>query len=185
MPRLAFTTFAILKVPYGDPRVAGFEALTPAVFRKAEAAEGFIARARARDNNDASTNFERDWGEWGPFAVPRFYDGGFETGNDTHSSTLSLWTSVAAVRTFTCSGLHRRALDQRARWFRKPDWPTHAMWWVADDRIPTWTEACGRLEHLHDNGPDGFAFDFSHPARMPAPQVGDVPADGQRPDAER
>ena len=29
MPRLAFTTFAILKVPYGDPRVAGFEALTP------------------------------------------------------------------------------------------------------------------------------------------------------------
>ncbi|SNR74575.1 DUF3291 domain-containing protein [Puniceibacterium sediminis] len=161
MPRLAFTTFAIMKKPYGDPVVHGFEALTPAVFRKAEESAGFIARAREIDDRDELTNFERDWGPWGKFAVPRFYDGGFETAQDTRASTVSLWASVDAVRQFAYSGLHQRALQQREKWFRKPAWPTYAMWWVDDAHTPSWGEACQRLEHLHDYGPSAYAFDFS------------------------
>jgi hypothetical protein len=161
MARIAFTTFAIMKAPYGDPMVQGFEALTPGVFRHAEKAEGFIDRARELDGNNHLTNFERDWGGWGPFAVPRFYDGGFETVNDTRASTLSLWSSLEAVRVFSFGGLHGRALVQRGKWFRKPEWPTYAAWWVGDAHIPTWKEAATRLEALHDRGPTAFAFTFS------------------------
>lgn len=167
MARLAFTTFAIMKGPYGDPQVAGFEALTPAVFLKAEEAPGFIARAHELDDNSHLTNFERDWGDWGSFCVPRFYDGGFDTANDTRASTLSLWDDIDAVKVFAYSGLHKRALDQREKWFRKPDWPTFAMWWVADDQVPIWTEACAMLEHLHDHGPMQTAFNFTHSFAKP------------------
>lgn len=163
MPRLAFTTFAIMKAPYGSPEVHGFEALTPAVFRQAENAEGFIARAYERDHAHHLTNFERDWGPWGPFAVPRFYDGGHTTALDTRASTVSLWTSIEAVRAFAYGGLHQRALAQRKKWFREPEWPTYAMWWVADDHTPTWGEASAMVEHLHDHGSTPTAFDFHKP----------------------
>jgi heme-degrading monooxygenase HmoA len=160
MPRLALTTFAIMKRPYGDPMIAGFEERTPAVFLAAENAPGFIMRAKERDNKIELTNFERDWGEWGKFTVPRFYDGGFETASDTRASTLSLWESIEAVRQFAFSGLHKEALARRQVWFRSPQWPTYAMWWVGDSTVPTWTEACRRLEYLHDNGPSEYAFSF-------------------------
>lgn len=160
MARLAFTTFAIMKQPYGHPEVHGFEALTPAVFREAERSPGFIARAKEVDDNNHLTNFERDWGAWGPFAVPKFYDGGHNTATDTRASTVSLWESIEAVRNFAYGGLHYRGLRQREKWFRKPEWPTYAMWWVADDHTPNWPEATQRLEHLHDHGPTPFAFDF-------------------------
>jgi hypothetical protein len=160
MSRIAFTTFAIMKRPYGNPDVHGFEALTPAVFRQSESAEGFIARAKELDDHPELTNFERDWGDWGQFCVPRFYDGGFETASDTRASTLSIWTSVAAVKQFVYSGLHQRALHQREKWFRTPAWPTYAMWWVSDTSIPTWADAVQRLETLHDEGPTAKAFTF-------------------------
>jgi hypothetical protein len=163
MARIAFTTFAIMRAPYGDPIVQGFEALTPAVFRHAEKAEGFIDRARELDGNNHLTNFERDWGDWGPFAVPRFYDGGHTTVTDTRASTVSLWRSIETVRAFAHGGLHQRALHQRKKWFLEPKWPTYAMWWVKDDHIPTWSEACARLELLHDNGSTSLAFDFQKP----------------------
>ena len=61
---IAFSSFSIMKKPYGDPVVAGFEALTPPVFKVAEKAEGFIARAKEIDDLEHLGNFERDWGEW-------------------------------------------------------------------------------------------------------------------------
>lgn len=168
MARLAFTTFAIMKQPYGNPVVAGFEDLTPPVFDAAENAPGFVARAREIDDRVTLSNFERDWGEWGKFTVPRFYDGGFDSATDTRASTLSLWVSVEAVRKFVYSGLHQRALSQRKEWFRPPAWPTYAMWWVPDGNVPTWSDACRRLEYLHDNGPSEYAFTFARPFPAPA-----------------
>lgn len=160
MPRVAFATFAIMKAPYGNPEVHGFEALTPPVFRAAEASEGFIARATEVDDNTHLTNFERDWGPWGDFAVPRFYDGGFDTATDTRASTVSIWVSLEAARRFAYGGLHARALKQREKWFRKPEWPTYAIWWVTDRQIPTWSDACRRLERLYDLGETPEAFTF-------------------------
>ncbi|MCF4130067.1 DUF3291 domain-containing protein [Methylobacterium sp. SyP6R] len=179
MSRLAFTTFAIMLKPYGSEVVRGFEAITPAVFRHAEKAPGFITRARELDeDNEALTNFERDWGPWGPFAVPRFYDGGRQTKTDTRASTLSLWTDIEAVRAFAYGGLHARALAQREKWFRKPVWPTYAMWWVGDEYIPTWVEAARNLEFLHDNGPSPRVFDFAQPFDPDGHRLSQI--DGQR-----
>ena len=47
---IAFSSFSILRKPYGDPVVAGFEALTRPLFKVAENAEGFIARAKESDD---------------------------------------------------------------------------------------------------------------------------------------
>ena len=58
---IAFSSFSIIKKPYGDPVVSGFEDLTPSVFKFAESAEGFIARAKEIDDLEHLSNFERDW----------------------------------------------------------------------------------------------------------------------------
>jgi hypothetical protein len=157
--RVAFTTFAILKKPYGNPEVQEFDDRTPIVFGEAEGSPGFIARALEVSGSELS-NFERNWGEWGAFAVPRFYTYGRETNTDQRASTLSLWKDLPSVLRFVYSGLHLEALKKRAEWFLKPEWPTYAMWWVADDYIPKWQDACRNLERLHDEGPSPDVFDF-------------------------
>ena len=158
MPRVAFTTFAILRAPYGDPLVQEFDDLTPPTFDEAERSPGFIARAKESADQSHLTNFERDWGEWGTFQVPRFYTGGRTDDTDSRASTLSLWADLDAVFSFVYAGLHRVALSRRHSWFLKPEWPTYAAWWVGDDEIPTWADACRRLEHLHDEGPTPHSF---------------------------
>ncbi|UGY91987.1 DUF3291 domain-containing protein [Streptomyces gobiensis] len=163
MARVAFTTFAVLKRPYGNPEVQEFDDLTPPTFDEAEGSSGFIDRAKAVDDNEDLSNFERDWGVWGAFSVPRFYTGGRTTDTDSRASTLSLWQDLESVFTFVYSGLHRSTLRRRHEWFVKPEWPTYAAWWVADDSVPTWDDACRRLELLHDSGPTPDAFNFHHP----------------------
>ncbi|WP_068777265.1 DUF3291 domain-containing protein [Paenibacillus sp. FJAT-26967] len=160
MARVAFTTFAIMKQPYGHQEVQGFEDLTPPVFEVAEDSPGFIARAKETDDLTHLTNFERDWGEWGAFSVPRFYTGGFTMSTDTRASTLSLWEDIDSVYQFVYKGLHLTALKQRHEWFVKPEWPTYAMWYAEEGEIPTWEEASRKLELLHDNGPTLASFDF-------------------------
>jgi len=160
---VAFTTFAIMKAPYGSELVRGFEDLTPPVFAAAEASDGFIARAKEIDDRPDLTNAERDWGAWGPFCTPRWYQGGATLATDTRASTVSLWRDLLSVRRFAYSGIHREALRGRHEWFLKPEWPSYAIWWVDGDHVPTWSEACGRLEQLYDHGSTPTAFDFRRP----------------------
>ena len=101
MPVLAFTTFAIMKAPYGNPIVKGFEDLTPSTFAAAEQSPGFIERATEQGEPAPHlSNFEQNWGKWGKFAVPRFYDGGYSIATDTRACTLSLWRDIDSVHTF-------------------------------------------------------------------------------------
>ena len=157
--RVAFTTFAVLKQPYGHAEVQEFDDRTPAVFAEAESSRGFIARARELTNQTAS-NFERDWGAWGRFAVPRFYVWGRETGTDRRASTLTLWRDLSSVYSFVYRGLHSAALKKRSEWFLHPAWPTYAIWWVGDEHVPQWQEAANKLEELHDHGPSPAVFNF-------------------------
>ncbi|MGW0563265.1 DUF3291 domain-containing protein [Streptomyces sp. NPDC003016] len=163
MSRVAFTTFAILKKPYGNPEVQEFDDLTPPTFEEAERSPGFIARAKEDPDQSHLTNFERDWGDWGKFDVPRFYTGGRTNETDSRASTLSLWNDLESAFSFVYTGLHRSTLRKRHEWFLKPEWPSYAMWWVSDDTIPTWSDACHRLEHLHDHGPTPESFSFRRP----------------------
>ncbi|MEY9839841.1 DUF3291 domain-containing protein [Streptacidiphilus sp. EB103A] len=163
MSRIAFTTFAILTKPYGNSEVQEFDDLTPPTFEQAENSAGFVARAKEAAEQGHLTNFERDWGQWGRFEVPRFYTGGRTGDTDSRASTLSLWQDLESVSAFVYAGLHRSTLSRRHEWFLKPEWPTYAAWWVADDEVPTWSDACSRLEHLHDHGSSPVSFTFRQP----------------------
>lgn len=166
MAHVAFTTFAILVKPYGNPEVQDFDDLTPPTFEEAERHPGFIARAKEDDSQSHLSNFEREWGAWGKFEVPRFYAGGRTTETDSRASTLSLWADLDSVWSFVYSGVHLGALRRRQEWFLKPQWPTYAAWWVPEGVVPTWSEACQALEHLHDHGASPTAFTF-HQAFAP------------------
>ena len=146
MGRVAFYTFGILRAEYGDERVQAFIDRSPGVHDAAAAMPGHLETYRGVID---STTFG-----------PRFFVPG------THPrapQTLSLWTDLTSVRAFAYRGLHAEALRLRREWFVPPEWPTYAIWWVADDEIPSWTEAPQRLEHLHDRGPMPYAFDFRTP----------------------
>jgi Domain of unknown function (DUF3291) len=157
--RIAFTTFAILRHPYGHSDVQEFDDRTPDVFLEAENSPGFIDRAK-EDIDSGSTNFDRNWGKWGRFCVPRFYQLGRDANTDQRASTLSVWQDIPSVFRFVYKGLHAAALHKRSEWFLDPQWPTYAIWWIPDEYTPQWKEACDKLEQLHDEGPSPKVFNF-------------------------
>jgi hypothetical protein len=88
---------------------------------------------------------------------------GKETDTDQRASTVSLWKDLPSVFSFVYAGLHLEAFRRRTQWFMKPEWPTYAIWWVNDDHVPQWQEACQKLEQLHDEGASPSVFDFKNP----------------------
>jgi hypothetical protein len=158
MARVGFVTFGILKAPYGSPVVQGFVDAVSDVFREATLSDGYITHAIRPEPQQPP--FGQVYGDFGELILPRFYQGSTRADEMTQAVTLSLWGAINAVRRFAYGGLHKQALDQRSSWFLKPEWPTYAMWWVADDYVPSWREASQRLEYLHDNGPTPQAFNF-------------------------
>jgi hypothetical protein len=163
-PRLAFMTFSVMRAPYGDASVQEFDDRTPDVFAEAELADGFIARAKPLDDIPWMSNFHKNWGKWGPFAVPRFYLGGIAPGHSTQAQTLSLWDRLESVARFAHHGpLHRESLKRKAEWFDQQGWPIYCAWWVGGDEQPNWREACRRLAHLYDHGSTPASFNFASP----------------------
>jgi hypothetical protein len=152
MPRLAFTTFAVLRAPLGDPQVQGFVDRLADTFGAADGFEGFVDRSR-RD----PVTLRHSWGD--P-VHPNFHDPARHAGV---AFTLSLWRTLESVNAYAYAGVHGEALRHRTEWFVKPQWPSYAAWWVADDHVPDWHEACRRLEQLHEHGATPRAFDFRTP----------------------
>jgi Domain of unknown function (DUF3291) len=163
MPRVALYTFGILKVPYGADILADFERITPSVYGEVEAADGFIAHAGVeRPDLYGKSKLGQDFGRWGIYVAPRFYQDSVKSAAGTMIATLSLWRDVEAARIFVYGGLHRVALKRRRDWFRKPEWPGYVLWWVSDQQVPTWGEGAKKLEGLQDNGPTWSGFDFGN-----------------------
>ena len=90
-------------------------------------------------------------------SIPRFY---VEAGDGWCPSTLSVWKDMESAMAFSYFGLHAEALSHGREWFRKPEWPPYAAWWIEDGKFPSWAEAVARHGHLHDHGPSPFAFTF-------------------------
>lgn len=157
---IASSLFSIMKKPYGDPVVAGFESLTPPVFQVAEQARGFIVRGKVTDDVEHLGNFERDCGDWDAFAVLNYYDDGFIPAEETHAGKLSIWEDIESVHNLTYSGLHGIAFKQRHKWFREIDYPRHVILWINRGETPSWKQSVARYDSLYANWPKALAFNF-------------------------
>lgn len=150
--RLALYTFGVFIERANAPANDGFHRRNDPILAAVERAPGFIARSGyAGDPGPAS---------WGQETYPRFYE---ERGDGWSPATLSLWQDLESPLAFSYFGLHAEALAHGRSWFRKPEWPPYALWWVDADTVPDWTEAVARHAHLHEHGPTARAFDFKHP----------------------
>jgi hypothetical protein len=146
MGHVAFYTFGILRAARGEDQVQGFYDRTEATHATATTMPGHLATYRGDID---TTTFG-----------PRFFIPGV---HPRAPQTLSLWVDLASVHAFAYGGPHAEALRLRKEWFLPPAWPSYAVWWVGDEETPSWSDAPGRLEHLHDHGPTPYAFNFRTP----------------------
>ena len=70
MPRVAFTTFAILKKPYGNPEVQEYDDLTPAAFDKAEGSPGLPRPGQGGPGAEPPDQLRPALGRVGPVQRP-------------------------------------------------------------------------------------------------------------------
>ncbi|MFF9481234.1 DUF3291 domain-containing protein [Streptomyces sp. NPDC014733] len=163
MPSLALYTFGVLTSPLADPAplTREFYDIGKVVYQEISRNPGYLAHAEAADAA-AGSHFDLDWGAWGEFAVPAWYDKGRTRETTALAATLSLWTGLRPAFDAVYTGLHRAALNRRRDWFERAEHPGHVFWWVSDGVIPTWRDGVARLEHLHDHGAAPHAFTFRH-----------------------
>ncbi|HTC08416.1 MAG TPA: DUF3291 domain-containing protein [Acetobacteraceae bacterium] len=147
--RLAIYNFGVFRERAEHPANQGFRDRETPNFVAAERAPGFVARSGyAAEPGPPS---------WGEQVYPRFY---VERGDGWSPATLSLWKDLESLMAFTYFGIHAEVLERAGEWFVEQRWPPYALWWVANDQFPSWKEAVGRFEHLHDHGPTPTAFNF-------------------------
>ncbi|NEA39304.1 DUF3291 domain-containing protein [Streptomyces sp. SID11385] len=175
MPRAALYTFGVLRSPLADPGplTRAFQDSGEPVYDAVARHPGYLARAES--TGGSGTPFDADWGAWGEFAVPAWYDKGRTADTVALAATLSLWTDPRAAFDAVYSGAHREALNRRADWFERTGRPGHVCWWVAEDAIPGWRDGVAALEHLDAHGPAPHAFTFPHaftPEGAPAGREG-------------
>ncbi|MFF3492165.1 DUF3291 domain-containing protein [Streptomyces sp. NPDC002795] len=161
MPQLALYTFGVLKSPLADPSplTREFYDIGGAVYGKIAQHPGYLAHAEAA-GGDRGSLFEADWGAWGEFAVPTWYDKGRTPETTALAATLSLWTDLRLAVDAIYTGLHREALNRRYDWFERTGHANYVFWWVTDAVTPTWRDGVSKLEHLNAHGSAPHAFTF-------------------------
>lgn len=120
-----------MRYPLADNRMAEFANALDGVYRSAEAHPGFIWRI---SDEDAATQLD---------AL------GFDAQT---SATVSVWTDVKDLRSYTFSGDHGAFLERARDWFQVVEGPQLVIWDVGSDDRPTFAEAFDRLEHLRQHG---------------------------------
>ena len=75
---------------------------------------------------------------------------------------LSKWESVESLFQFAYKTAHAKLIAAKHDWFVPvPNIANMALWWVADDHLPTIAEAKAAMARLHRDGPSPRAFDFA------------------------
>lgn len=150
--KLALYTFGMFIHPSEDPANVDFHTLNDLVFERLDQFEGLIARS----------GYASDPGPepWGKEVYPKFYE---ERGDGFSPATLSLWTDLESLFSFTYFGLHAQALSRGREWFEPPKWPPLVLWWHDSSEYPTWADGVAKIEQLHDQGPSPDAFTFKVP----------------------
>jgi hypothetical protein len=163
MAQLAF--YISTKVPsaHSDPEMQGFRekflAAIPLAYAEAEKAPGFVAHANQIEWDDTRSEFDQDYGPWGRFAVPRFFDGARGLGVRELSQSLSVWTCLEALYAYAYDGLHGEVLKVSRAKFHIEFYAV--AWWIADGVRPTWSESVERLHYLYDHEPSPRGFRVS------------------------
>jgi hypothetical protein len=83
-------------------------------------------------------------------------------GDTTMISNMSVWDDVTSLGIYVFNTVHARFYEKRAEWFAAMRQHHFVMWPVADDHIPTLTEAMERLAQLQANGSTDQAFGWDH-----------------------
>lgn len=111
MARVALYTFGILKGAYQSEALTEFAGMARMIFPTLGGADGFIAQAGdARPDLLGRAGHGEDFGPWGVYVAPRFFDARWQASGASMVQTLSLWRDCEAARRFAYNGLHRDAL---------------------------------------------------------------------------
>ena len=131
--------------PIKHPSMFEFATSLEHVYHLAEIHRGFVWRI---PDNDA----ER-----------QIHELGF---GDTISATVSVWTTVEALRDYAFGSLHGQFLGRKETWFEQVRGPQLVIWDVEDNIRPTFKDAFEKLEVLKKNGPTEAAYGW--PNRGPS-----------------
>ncbi len=146
---MADTLFHLAQVNIGrvrgemtDPIMAEFVARLPEINALADRTPGFVWRLQTEDGDATAVRPYRD-----PMIL----------------INLSVWTDLAALRSYVYRSDHAAVMRRRREWFERFERVYVALWWVPAGHRPTVAEAVERLAHLEKHGPTGFAFGFAAP----------------------
>jgi hypothetical protein len=141
---LAQVNVATVRASLDSPELAGFVAQLEPINALADHSPGFVWRLQTEDGDATAIR---------PFDDERIM------------VNLSVWESLAALRTFVYASRHLDVMRHRREWFHRMD-AYLALWWVPAGTIPTVAQAKDRLQLLagHGPGPDAFTFRVPFPA---------------------
>jgi len=158
---LAQLNTAALRHGIDSPEMADFVAALDAVNALADVAPGFVWRLTDDSGNATALR---------PFGADRIVN-------------LSVWTDLAALRSYVYRSAHSDVLRRRREWF-DPSGSVSVLWWVPSGHVPDLDEARTRAEELAVAGPGPTAFTFGQPYEPPEQSSrGTVPSRGPMADA--
>jgi heme-degrading monooxygenase HmoA len=139
MAHLAQFNLARLKAPIDAPETAGFAEALDEINGLAETSPGFVWR-HVTDYDDPESAYVYD--------------------DELMIWTMSVWTSVEALRAFVYRSDHSGYLRRRREWFEPSSEAVVVLWWVPEGTVPTPADGVSRLERLRSEGPGPEAFSF-------------------------
>ena len=142
MVQLAQLNIARMKFASEGPEMQDFNDALDPVNATADVSPGFIWRM-VSDENSSEPLREFEQSGW--------------------LVNMSVWQTLAHLKTFVSSSLHLSIMRRRTEWFESSGAATMVLWWVKDGHRPGFEEAMERLAHLRTHGPSSYAFSFSNP----------------------
>jgi hypothetical protein len=149
---IAQINIARMLAPINDPLLDDFVAQLDAINSLADESPGFVWRLQSDSGNDTDIAAYED-------ALILI--------------NMSVWESIESLQAYAYRSEHVGVFRQRRQWFKKPDGPHLALWWVPAGKLPTVEEGQSKLDILAQYGPSPKAFTFK--ARFPAPDGQDLP----------
>ena len=158
---LAQLNVALMKTPLDSPEMADFVANLDRINALAEDAPGFIWRLQTEEGNAS---------ELRPMG-------------DEILINMSVWSDVSTLQHYVYRSGHVEIMRRRKEWFSRMAEAYSVLWWVPAGKRPTVEEAVQRLNHLRENGPTPYAFNFRKAFPSPDDTVSNpfIPLDDECP----